>query len=373
MIVLSNEYECCGCTACQSVCPNDAITMAADREGFKYPHINQDLCVNCHICEKTCPYINRIHPSIDYEKCFVGINTNKRERMLSSSGGMFPLFAKWIIDAGGIVFGAAFDAEWCVYHKSAEDLEVLNDLVGSKYMQSDLGHTYKYVKGRLKEGRKVLMVGSTCQINGLKNYLGKEYEKLYCIDFICLGVPSAKIWKDYLEVFFNDYKIEYINFKDKSLGWHKFSLRIKGKDKEFVRAGKQTYFLGGYFKHLYTRPSCSHCVYKTGNRCSDITLSDCWGGENFAAEMDDNKGMSAIICHSSKGISMFNSVRKEILSKEIRLSDILKKNPGYICSSEVSPQRKKFWTEYDSISKKELFEKYCSPKRSSSIRACLAS
>ncbi|MBO4845826.1 MAG: Coenzyme F420 hydrogenase/dehydrogenase, beta subunit C-terminal domain [Lachnospiraceae bacterium] len=371
MIVLNNKYECCGCTACKSICPKNAITMLKDEEGFKYPHINQDICVDCHLCEKICPYINRKHPDTDIEKCFASVNTNSDERKKSSSGGMFTAFANWIIKFGGVVFGAAFDEQWCVCHKSADSAETLSSLVGSKYMQSDLGDTYLCIKKLLDSGRKVLMVGTTCQINGLKNYLDNDYANLFCIDFICLGVPSPQIWNDYLNTYFNDYDIQNINFKDKSLGWHRFSLKIQGREKEFVRDGKQTYFFTGYFRHLYNRPSCSHCVYKTGNRCSDITISDFWGCEKYALELDDNKGLSAVVCHSEKGLELFEAIKEGLKVKEVYLNQILTANGGYIASSDISPNREKFWEDYKRLSKEDLFSKYCTPEPISKIRKFL--
>ena len=121
------------------------------------------------------------------------------------------------------------------------------------------------------------------------------YPKLYCIDFICLGVPSPQVWEKYLKTFFDD--IKTVNFKDKTRGWHRFSLDIKGKNTHFNRDGRNTYYFTGYFNGLYSRPSCSECIFKEGNRISDITLADCWGYPVIAPELDDNKGLSSIVIH----------------------------------------------------------------------------
>jgi coenzyme F420-reducing hydrogenase beta subunit len=208
-----------------------------------------------------------------------------------------------------------------------------------------------------------LFVGTTCQVNGLKNYLKKDYDKLYCIDFICLGVPSPMIWKDYLNTYFDEEEIESINFKEKSLGWHMFSLNIKSKRKNFVKNGRKTYYYTGYFRHLYTRPSCSNCTYKIGNRCSDITISDCWGSQKIAPEMDDDKGMSSIVCHSKKGKQLFDEIKNQTKWKCADIEDILEFNSGYRKSVAESELRDCFWNDYRKLDKGKLFKKYCTPEK----------
>jgi hypothetical protein len=204
-------------------------------------------------------------------------------------------------------------------------------------------------------------------VDGLKSFLQKEYPMLLCVDFICLGVPSPMVWKDYLETFFAKYEITSVNFKEKSLGWHTFSLNIKGKNKNFVKNGRQTYYFTGYFRHYYTRPSCSNCTYKIGNRCSDITLSDCWGYHKIAPEMDDNKGMSSVVCHSKKGLECFNEIKTELKWKQGKFEDVLQFNPGYRSSSAVAENREAFWKDYDKFSKKKVFKKYCTPTKNDSL------
>ena len=361
MIEINDKEKCCGCTACYSICPHEAIIMETDHEGFLYPKVDTHRCINCNLCEKICPSLNDSRPDFDLKKTYVAINKNDSERALSSSGGMFVLFAKKVLESSGFVFGAAFDSEFEVYHCGIDKSENLNKLVGSKYMQSRLGDTFSQIKNLLKRDKMVLFVGTTCQVNGLKQYLMKDYPNLYCIDFICLGVPSPKVWSDYLDTYFNKKTINRINFKDKTNGWHTFSLKIESENESFCKNGKNTYFFTGYFRHLYTRPSCSNCVYKLGNRMSDITISDCWGYDSIAPEMDDNKGMSSVICHSEKGLNLFNCCRDDMISKESMLEYVIKYNGGYIKSSENSPLRSAFWKDYSVLPKKKLFKKYCTP------------
>lgn len=362
MIEIVDKKNCCGCTACSSICPINAIKMKEDEEGFLYPNVDLSICVNCHLCEHVCPYLNDFRPNEDLELVYACRSKNEDLRKISSSGGMFAEFARAILAQNGIVFGSAFDTDWKAYHIEVNDIRNLSDIMGSKYMQSILGDTFNKVKSYLDNGKLVLFVGTTCQVNGLKNYLKKDYDNLYIIDFICLGVPSPKIWKDYLDTFFSDVKISHINFKEKSLGWHTFSLNIKGDKFEYCENGRNTYFYTGYFRHYYTRPSCFNCVYKLGNRMSDITISDCWGAEEIAPELDDNKGLSSLICHSKKGKQLFDLIRSNIFWKESRIDSIMKYNSGYRNCIKYSYFRDNFWKDYEKMPKFKLFKKYCTPE-----------
>lgn len=361
MIKILDNMNCCGCSACYSICPHDAIDMLCDEQGFLYPKVREKDCVQCGLCNKICPYENFNRPHKDLEKTFVGIYLNETIRSRSSSGGLFAVLAERILDRNGVVFGAAYDSEWMAFHKPIERKSDIPDLIGSKYMQSRMGDCFKHVKSLLQTGKEVLFVGTTCQINGLKNYLIYDYTNLLTVDFICLGVPSPMIWSDYLDTFFQKENIRNINFKDKSLGWHTFSLRIDENNRTFCKNGRETYYFNGYFRHLYTRPSCANCVAKRGNRMSDITISDCWGYNVIAPEMDDNKGMSSIVCHSEKGLRLFEECKDSLKWKEGCIEDIIQYNSGYRESAPDGENKSAFWNDYKKLDKKKLFIKYCSP------------
>lgn len=367
MIQVVDPKKCTGCAGCYNACPVNAIEMRADREGFLYPAADREKCIDCNRCDKVCPFVTASVKEDDLKLCFAAYNKNPEDRAGSSSGGIFIAMAKKIILEGGIVYGAAYDEHFMAYHDSAENMEQLNRLLGSKYMQSRIGGIYKEILNQLKKGRKVMVVGTGCQIGGLKGYLGKEYSNLITVDFICLGTPSPKVWSDYLDTYFDRKDIVHVNFKDKSLGWHTFSLRIDGKD-NFVKNGRKTYFFSGYFKQLYSRPSCSDCLFKKGNRISDITISDCWGYSHIAPEMDDNKGLSSVECHSEKGLELFDSIKSGLEWKEACIEDVYKYNSNYCKSAPMGKERQAFWEEYDVLPKVELFEKYCRPEKESRIK-----
>ena len=367
MICIDDKKKCSGCTACFSSCPVNAIEMLADDEGFLYPKVNAEICIECHKCERVCPIQNHTVSTSDLKVCFAAKNNIDEDRSISSSGGMFIAFAKKILVDGGIVFGCELNEAFLAHHVCISTKQQLPKLVGSKYMQSELGTIFKTVKDNLVGGKRILFCGTSCQIGGLKSFLGKDYNNLICLDFICLGVPSPKIWNDYLHTFFDTKEIESINFKDKSKGWHSFSLRVNKKvNNSFVKIGAKTYFFAGYFKGFYSRPCCSECIYKYDeNRISDITISDCWGSEHIAPEMDDNKGLSSVVVHSEKGMDLFNDVKDNLVYKQANLDDVKLYNSGYCTPRAASEKRAKFWQYYEKNGAKRTFKKYCRPVSSS--------
>lgn len=220
MLKLISKHDCCGCTACASICPKGCIAMTADSEGFYYPEINENLCINCGLCEKVCPLLHKPaqHTILNVygaKNCDDGI------RYTSSSGGMFTLFANAVLQSGGTVFGAELDDAFQVCHTSITNTGELFKLRGSKYVQSKMTGIFKKVRTLLNNGKKVLFSGTPCQIAGLKGFLMKDYENLTTVDVVCHGVPSAKVYNKYLQEIASDTgeSITKVNFRDKANGW----------------------------------------------------------------------------------------------------------------------------------------------------------
>jgi coenzyme F420-reducing hydrogenase beta subunit len=241
MITLQRKADCCGCNACTQGCHLECISMQEDNEGFLYPKVDVEQCVDCGLCEKICPIINQTEARKPLH-VYAAKNRNEEIRKQSSSGGIFTLLAEKIIEDGGVVFGARFDEKWEVMHDYTETKEGLAAFRGSKYLQSRTGNTFQQAKEFLKAGRKVLFSGTPCQIAGLKLFLRKEYDNLITIDFVCHGVPSPKVWRMYFlyltdnQKYTTNYKGGYfahtkaiteINFRDKTYGWKKFSLTVQ--------------------------------------------------------------------------------------------------------------------------------------------------
>jgi len=190
-VVFAEKRYCTGCSACYNICPENCIQMLPDNEGFVFPEVaDKRQCVNCNLCSNVCP--------IEHPKAYAAMNLDENIRGKSTSGGLFHLFAEHIISQGGIVFGAKFDAEYCVIHGSETTVDGIEKFRGSKYVQSAIGETFKECKVYLESGKAVLFSGTPCQIRGLLVFLDHDYENLFCVDFICMSVPSPRIWKQYL-------------------------------------------------------------------------------------------------------------------------------------------------------------------------------
>lgn len=314
MLKLTDISQCSGCTACMAVCPRDAITMKPDVLGFKYPHVNEDLCVECGLCEKTCPYDAVPYSDIAPLKLYAARNRDEGVRMGSSSGAVFPVAAFNMLEQGGLVYGAAFtgDDSCEVTHICASSAEDVKRIYGSKYTQSDLRDCFREIRSHLKQGRKLLFSGTPCQIAGLYSYIGND-DNLYTMACACHGVPSPKVWRMYSkEVKGNSSEV---SFRDKSTGWKEYQIRI---GEYFSPAFKDPY-MKAMLKGLTLRPSCKDCVFKAKTCGSDVLTGDWWGIDRLAPEMDDGKGTSALLINSHKGFELIEGEALEL--KEMTVLD----------------------------------------------------
>lgn len=340
-IKLANINLCSGCAACVSVCPTKSITMIEDEEGFLQPYIDGESCIACHKCEITCPIITPIKIPTDFEtQAYAAINKDEEVRMRSSSGGMFHALAKWTIEQGGVVFGARFNDQWEVVHGYTETIEGIEPFMRSKYVQSRIGDNFSLAKNFLNCGRKVLFVGTPCQIGGLKSYLKKDYDNLISIDIICHGVPSPKVWRDYLKEKVNGDKVLDINFRDKRNGWKNFQCVTTTTTTTTCEKQMENVYFRGFLNNVYLRRSCYNCKFKSVIRCSDITLADFWGVDKLNPRMDDDKGTSLLIIHSQKGVDLVHGIQSNFMLPYRNLKDIEQYNIS-MTHSMVMPRRRK--------------------------------
>ncbi|EKY29012.1 Coenzyme F420 hydrogenase/dehydrogenase, beta subunit C-terminal domain [Clostridium celatum] len=359
MINILEKKDCTGCYGCANVCPKNCINMIEDDEGFKYPKINNDICIKCNLCDKVCPILN--NRNMDNNPiALAAYNKDERIRKESSSGGVFTLIAESIIKSGGIVFGAKFNNEFEVVHDYTDNIYGIAQFRGAKYVQSNIGETYSLAKMFLEKGRKVLFSGTPCQIGGLKRYLQKEHENLICVDLICHGVPSPISWRKYKQRFEKNNNIKGINFRDKTYGWKSYSFKVEFEDSSdiLIKRNENSY-MDGFIGDIYLRPSCHNCKFKSINRESDITLADFWGIENVRRDMNDDKGISLILINSEKGKKNFRNISDSIEKAEVDIDEAIKYNSSAIKSSYCNPRRDYFFkrinkTPFDKLVIKSL-------------------
>lgn len=308
-----NRY-CSGCSACYCSCKSNAIYMKEDSDGFMKPVVDESKCTNCGKCNKVCPIINfKYTNNIDNLKIYAA--QSKKELCNSSSGGVFSILAKHIINQGGYVCGVKFSEDHVnVEHTIISSLDELEKIQLSKYVQSDLKDVFKQVKKLLQLDKFVLFSGTSCQVNGLKKYLGKTYENLFTVDFICNGAPSRKVWRMYLdECVKNDVeeKIEEVKFRLKDQGWYSRAIKIKTNKREYRIPNSKSIYQQAFFRGLSINRICTVCPYDTLSRNSDITLGDYWGIKGFDPKLDNDLGTSYIAVNSPKGKEFLNNVISE--------------------------------------------------------------
>lgn len=348
MINIKSKEDCCGCSACAQRCPKQCISMIEDEEGFLYPKVDTANCIDCHLCEKVCPVINQDEPHTP-QNVYAAKNLNETIRMKSSSGGIFTILAEQIINSEGVVFGACWDDEWNIKHDYAECIDDLAKFRSSKYLQSVIGDTYIKAEQFLKAGRKVMFTGTPCQIAGLKHFLRKEYDNLLAVEVICHSVPSPGVWQRYLTTRLHTLKwnksgIRNISFRDKKTGWKTYSFVIEKKDgNSFTELSNKNAFMRGFLADLYTRPSCHACPAKQLRSGSDITLGDFWSIESLMPEIDDDKGVSAIIVNSDKGKQVLHNINVELY--EVSYNELTTRNPALVKSFPITPKRTEFFKE----------------------------
>ena len=370
MIHIEEKSKCCGCNACVQRCPKHCIVMREDEEGFLYPVVDESSCINCGLCERVCPVLNQGEERKPL-KVYAAKNKDEEIRMQISSGGIFTLLAEQIIQEGGVVFGARFDENWEVIHDYTETIEGLAPFRGSKYVQSRIGDTYQQAESFLKQGRKVLFTGTPCQIAGLKLFLRKDYENLLTVDFVCHGVPSPGVWRKYLEEliarqgdgknsvlshakpsFLNSVRdISRIEFRNKRLGWKKFSFALTlsvpdGHGAKNTVLLSEPYnkniFMRGFLADLYLRPSCYACPVKRGKSNSDIILADFWNVDKVLDDIDDDKGISSILINTNLGEECFEYLN--LYKRWVDFNSVLLYNVAYINSAPLSEKRNMFYT-----------------------------
>lgn len=373
MIQITDKTKCCGCNACGDICAHQAITFQTDIEGFWYPVVDREKCVDCGLCEKVCPVIhaeelkkNDLPQSI----CYAAENKNIEVVFDSTSGGLFSALADIMYKDSGYVGGAVFNEDFSVRQYISADKKDLPRLRSSKYLQSNLEGFYKQVRDLLRNGEKVLVCGSPCQMAAMRAFLRKDYENLVIADYICRGINSPKVWRKYLDSFEERYgsKVVYCKAKSKEYGWRNLTQKVILENGKHVYETKdQSNFTKGYLQTgVYCRPSCYDCQFKGYPRMSDITLADFWGIEKVNTSMEKNLGTSLVMVNSKKGEAFFERVKSRIHYVQVPFESIEAGNRSL--NKSVDPpkvDRGEFFSDLDKMTFLQIADKYIQPQKRS--------
>lgn len=350
MIEIKDRTKCCGCTACQAVCPCSAISFREDVLGFPYPVVDTEKCIDCGLCEDVCDFTASLKSDpLKIGKLSVAAVRNTDEDVLktSQSGGVFSALAVSVINQGGSVYGAAMNSDHSVSHKRAVSVEECKAFRGSKYVQSDMGDVFRQVKDDLSDGMKVLFSGTPCQVAGLVSCLPSGLQKnLFTVDFICHGVPSPAVWRDYVSYMGRKGELKKVCFRDKeAAGWKEHKESFEYADgKKILRETYRVLF----YKNIMLRHSCGVCPYDGSRRKSDVTIADFWGIEEILPELDSTAGVSMVISRSERGQGLLDSASASLAARNIEVSEdfLFRKNPNLLRPASVYHERQAFEDSY---------------------------
>ena len=357
MIDNLEKNKCNGCYSCYNICSVDAIDMTPDKEGFNYPVINYSKCIQCGRCDVVCPIIhpmeknNRKVPDV-----IAAWSLNQEIRMNSTSGGVFSELARKVLKRSGYVCGAVYNGEHMVEHFITNNLDELEKLRQSKYVQSSINIIYKKIGDLLNEDKEVLFCGTPCECGGLYSYLNClniSMLNLILIDFVCRGSNSPKVYQMFLKRLETEYKskVESVWFKNKTFGWNRFSTKIEFKNgRQYLQDRFSDSYIRGYIEaNLYIRPSCGECAFKGFPRISDITLGDFWGVELEDKKNNPDGGTSLVIINSSLGDKLLKEIKSYIFLEKKTIEDSVKYNSCIYESIVHGTDRDGFMKDLDQL------------------------
>ena len=358
-INITSKEECCGCTACASICPKSAIIMKQDKEGFLYPYIDNNKCIECGMCKKTCPILNKIKNNEISQKGYVFQYKDINIRKESTSGGFFTAIAEYVIDNKGIVYGVCLDKDFVAKHERVTQKVDLWKFRNSKYVQSDPNESFKKVKEDLSNNFLTLYSGTACEIEGLKNYLQKDYRNLITVDVICRSVPSPLLWKEYIEDKNKNKDIEKVYFREKKYGYKYSNLCMHSKDTIVYSNGIDTDpYLRAFFSNICSRPSCYNCKFKEQFHKADFTIWDCFDVYNYDESFNDDLGTTRVLVNTTIGRKIYNEVSKKHNTKEIEVNRLVNNFHQMFNSIKYNSNRNIFFEELSNNGGKKTLNKY---------------
>ena len=371
MIRLNEKKDCCGCGGCSNACPVHCIQMKADAEGFLYPEVDETACIECGLCERVCPVLRAGEDVPFPQAAYLLQYKNEKVRRQSTSGGAFTAIARYVLDRGGIVYGAAFDDRLRVHHTSAVSPKGLQIFRNSKYVQSDTEKTFTQVRDHLRAGRLVCYSGTPCQIEGLLSFLEPAgtagpknalLDHLVTVDVVCHAVPSPLVWGRYLEMQREALGTEIADakFRDKHYGYNYSTMTLldESGEERYVQGIDTDQMLRAFFSNICDRPSCYECAFKKRYRKSDFTIWDCYPVYAFDKKLDDDRGTSRVLIHSEKGRRIFEEVRQRCRVLEVDPDRLTAGVKEMFHSVDTNPRREEFFEDAACMEARTFFNKY---------------
>ena len=369
MIELKDKKDCTGCGACYNICAKQCIKMESDEEGFLYPQIDTEKCIQCGLCDRVCPVANSKDEEFGAGPApYIAWSNNAEYLEEATSGGVFSSVAAMLLQKGGVVYGATYDENNEVKHIEISELKDLKRLNRSKYVQSDTQKTYQSTAQQLRDGKEVLYSGTACQVYGLLSYLKLKKvstENLITMDVVCHGTPSPKLLREYVKWQEDDKKskLASVAMREKRHPREYFSVPVtkvefeNGKSSELA-AGVDYYgrfFLG----EISSRPSCYECSFKTIGRISDLTIGDCWFSRAITGRTDVPFDVTLCLAHTEKGKKLLENLESGLTAVPVDLEKAVKCNGGMIYKSATPHSRRtEFFDELGKVPLNELAEKY---------------
>ncbi len=357
MISVQNPKDCCGCSACASICNHNAITMKPDVLGFLYPEVDLTKCTNCSLCERVCAFNDNYDTSLNLQTpiAYGARHRDINEVMKSRSGAVFATLSDYVLEKEGVVYGAGYTDHFRVVHKRATTKEERDEFRGSKYVQSDMNNVFRLIKKDLKEGLIVLFSGTPCQTSGLNSYIGKKLRSnLILIDIVCHGVPGPYLWRDYISYLERKQgsSITWVNFRDKEMfGWAAHHETFK-----FNNSDEKKWFKKVFYQHIMFRHSCENCHFCNTKRPSDITIADFWGWQNTKSDINcDDKGLNLVLINTEKGKNIFGKISGKLRIIEASPNTYMQPNLQY--PFKVHRKRMQFEKDYVKYGFEYVFNK----------------
>lgn len=340
--MICNKNKCTGCFACYNICPKNCILMKENEIGYIYPEIDENKCINCGACKKVCPQIHDTKMK-KIQKAYAMYNKDEEIRRNSTSGGAATTFYMHILEKNGVVYGCSNIENNEVHFLRIDNINDLEQLKGSKYVHSYINDTFKLVKKDLLDDRLVLFIGTPCQIDGLKNFLNKDYKKLILIDIICHGVPSQKLLREEIKSH-NIEGITKISFR----GNDGYKLKLyRGNNNVLEDDIDENSYYFGFMNSVFCRPNCYECKYAKPSRISDITIGDFWGlSEDSKLYSEKDKGISVLLPITEKGYNIIDECRQQIILEERPVEEAINGNMQLRKPSTKPKKNKIFENKY---------------------------